>query len=57
MRSDEVQTALADFSDQETVLLNLLMAAVLISILPLVLMFIVSQKHLVRGVAVGGTKG
>ncbi|TGD41278.1 carbohydrate ABC transporter permease [Pseudotabrizicola sediminis] len=52
-----IQTALADFSDQETVLWNLLMAAVLISILPLVLMFIVGQKHLVRGVAVGGTKG
>ncbi|MFN3723283.1 MAG: carbohydrate ABC transporter permease [Paracoccaceae bacterium] len=52
-----IQTALADFSDQETVLWNVLMAAVLISILPLVLMFIVGQKHLVRGVAVGGTKG
>lgn len=52
-----IQTALADFSDQETVLWNLLMAAVLISILPLVLMFIIGQKHLVRGVAVGGTKG
>ena len=52
-----IQTALADFSDQETVLWNLLMAAVLISILPLVLMFLIGQKHLVRGVAVGGTKG
>ncbi|MFN3641721.1 MAG: carbohydrate ABC transporter permease [Gemmobacter sp.] len=52
-----IQTALADFSDQETVLWNLLMAAVLISILPLVLMFAIGQKHLVRGVAVGGTKG
>lgn len=52
-----IQSALADFSDQETVLWNLLMAAVLISILPLVIMFIVGQKHLVRGVAVGGTKG
>lgn len=52
-----IQTALADFSDQETVLWNLLMAAVLISILPLVLMFIFGQKHLIRGVAVSGTKG
>ena len=52
-----IQTALADFSDQETVLWNLLMAAVLISTLPLILMFVIGQKHLVRGVAVGGTKG
>lgn len=52
-----IQTALADFSDQETVLWNLLMAAVLVSILPLVLMFVIGQKHLVRGVAVGGSKG
>ncbi|WP_333834462.1 carbohydrate ABC transporter permease [Rubrimonas sp.] len=52
-----IQTALADFSDQETVLWNLLMAAVLISILPLVAMFAIGQKHLIRGVAVGGTKG
>ncbi|MBE0455399.1 MAG: carbohydrate ABC transporter permease [Roseovarius sp.] len=52
-----IQTALADFSDQETVLWNLLMSAVLISILPLVLMFIIGQKHLVRGVAVSGSKG
>lgn len=52
-----IQTALADFSDQETVLWNLLMAAVLMSILPLIVMFVIGQKHLVRGVAVGGTKG
>ena len=52
-----IQTALADFSDRDQVQWNLLMAAVLISILPLVLMFIIGQKHLIRGVAVGGTKG
>ncbi|MFN4158091.1 MAG: carbohydrate ABC transporter permease [Gemmobacter sp.] len=52
-----IQTALADFSDQETVRWNLLMAAVLISILPLVLMFAIGQKHFVRGVALSGSKG
>lgn len=52
-----IQTALADFSDQETVRWNLLMAAVLISILPLVAIFVLGQKHFVRGVALGGSKG
>ncbi|MFU8889307.1 MAG: carbohydrate ABC transporter permease, partial [Trueperaceae bacterium] len=52
-----IQTALADFADQETVRWTLLMAAVLISLTPLVLMFIVGQKHLIRGVALSGTKG
>jgi len=52
-----IQTALADFADQETVRWTLLMAAVLISLIPLVLMFIVGQKHLIRGVALSGTKG
>ncbi len=52
-----IQTALADFSDRDQVQWNLLMVAVLISILPLVLMFIVGQKHLIKGVAVSGTKG
>ena len=52
-----VQTALADFSDQETVRWNLLMSAVLISIAPLVVMFIIGQKHFIRGVAISGSKG
>lgn len=52
-----IQTALADFADQETVRWTLLMAAVLLSLIPLVLMFIVGQKHLIRGVALSGTKG
>lgn len=52
-----IQTALADFSDQETVRWTLLMSAVLMSLIPLVLMFIVGQKHLIKGVALGGTKG
>lgn len=52
-----IQTALAAFSDQETVRWPLLMAAVLISILPLVIMFIIGQKHFIRGVALSGSKG
>ena len=52
-----VQTALADFADQETVRWTLLMAAVLLSLIPLILMFIVGQKHLIRGVSLSGTKG
>lgn len=49
--------ALADFADQETVRWTLLMAAVLITLVPLILMFIVGQKHLIRGVSLSGTKG
>lgn len=52
-----IQTALADFTDEHTVRWPLLMAAVLISILPLVIMFIIGQKHFVRGVALSGSKG
>lgn len=52
-----VQTALSDFAGQETVRWTLLMAAVLISLAPLVLIFIVGQKQLIRGVAFSGTKG
>lgn len=52
-----IQTALADFSDQETVRWTLLMAAVLISIMPLLVMFVIGQRHFVRGVALSGTKG
>ena len=52
-----IQTGLADFVDQETVRWTLLMAAVLMGIGPLIVMFVIGQKHFVRGVAVGGAKG
>lgn len=52
-----IQTGLADFVDQETVRWTLLMAAVVMAIAPLIVMFALGQKHFIRGVAVGGAKG
>ena len=52
-----IQTGLADFADQETVQWTLLMAAVLMAVGPLILMFIIGQKHFVKGVALSGAKG
>ena len=36
---------------------NLIMAASVMNILPLVLLFLVSQKFLVRGIQLGAVKG
>jgi multiple sugar transport system permease protein len=36
---------------------HLLMAAVTMSVLPLVIIFVVLQKHLVKGVQLGAVKG
>lgn len=36
---------------------NLLMAASLMSIAPLIVLFIVLQKHLVKGIQMGAVKG
>lgn len=52
-----IQTGLADFADQETVQWTLLMAAVLLAVGPLILMFIIGQKHFIKGVALSGAKG
>ena len=52
-----VQTGLADFVGQDGVQWTLLMAAVLMAIVPLVIMFLVGQKHFVKGVALSGAKG
>lgn len=52
-----IQTALADFSGQETVRWTLLMSAVLMSIAPLLLMFVIGQKNFIKGVSLSGSKG
>lgn len=52
-----IQLGLADFSDQVVVRWTLLMAAVLIAVLPLMVMFIIGQRHFVKGVALSGAKG
>ena len=36
---------------------NLLMAAVAMSIIPMVIIFVALQKHLVKGIMLGGVKG
>ena len=52
-----IQLGLADFSDQVVVRWTLLMAAVLIAVGPLMIMFIIGQRHFVKGVALSGAKG
>jgi len=52
-----VQLALQQFHAQYTVEWNLLMAATLVSIIPMILVFFAAQKHFVAGVATAGVKG
>ena len=52
-----VQLALQQFHAQYTVEWNLLMAATLVSIIPMVIVFFAAQKHFVAGVATAGVKG
>lgn len=51
-----VQLALAEFQEQFTNSWSLMMAAVVIATLPVVLLFLVSQRQFIRGIAVTGMK-
>ena len=51
-----VQLALAEFQEQFTNDWSLLMAAVVITTLPMVLLFLVSQHQFIRGIATTGVK-
>ncbi|HEY9663755.1 MAG TPA: carbohydrate ABC transporter permease [Allocoleopsis sp.] len=51
-----VQLALAEFQEQYTNSWSLMMAAVVISTLPVVLLFLVSQRQFIRGIAATGIK-
>lgn len=51
-----VQLALAEFQEQFTNDWSLLMAAVVITTLPIVLLFLVSQRQFIRGIATTGVK-
>jgi multiple sugar transport system permease protein len=51
-----VQLALAEFQEQFTNDWSMLMAAVVITILPMVLLFLVSQRQFIRGIATTGVK-
>jgi multiple sugar transport system permease protein len=51
-----VQLALAEFQEQFTNNWSMLMAAVVITTLPVVLLFLVSQRQFIRGIAATGVK-
>lgn len=51
-----VQLALAEFQEQFTNSWSLMMAAVVITTLPIVLLFLVSQRQFIRGIAATGMK-
>jgi multiple sugar transport system permease protein len=51
-----VQLALAEFQEQFTNSWSLLMAAVVIATIPVVLLFLVSQRQFIRGIAATGVK-
>lgn len=51
-----VQLALAEFQEQFTNSWSLMMAAVVIATIPVVLLFLVSQKQFIRGIAATGIK-
>jgi len=50
-------TALRLFQDQNGTEFNLLMAAALVHIVPVVLLFFVAQRYFVKGIAMSGLKG
>ena len=52
-----VSLALRLFQDQNGTEFNLLMAAALVHIVPVVFIFFFMQKHFVRGIAMSGLKG
>jgi len=51
-----VQLALAEFQEQFTNDWSILMAAVIIATLPVVLLFLISQRQLIRGISTTGVK-
>jgi len=51
-----VQLALAEFQEQFTNSWSLMMAAVVIATLPVILLFLVSQRQFIRGIAATGMK-
>jgi multiple sugar transport system permease protein len=52
-----VQLALANFRGENTTPWEILMAATLVSILPIIAVFLGAQKHYVRGIVSEGIKG
>jgi multiple sugar transport system permease protein len=52
-----LQLGLARFRGEYVVKVSLLMAATLLSVLPVMVVFLIGQKHLVRGVVLSGIKG
>ncbi|MFB7758694.1 carbohydrate ABC transporter permease, partial [Streptomyces sp. NPDC056121] len=51
-----VQIALSSFLTSQTVNLPELFAGTVVAILPLVIMFLVAQRHIVQGIAMSGLK-
>jgi multiple sugar transport system permease protein len=52
-----IPIGLASFQSENVTLYTLIMAASIISIVPVVLMYIVAQKSFVEGIATSGLKG
>jgi multiple sugar transport system permease protein len=52
-----LQLALARFRSEYVVKVSLLMAATVLSVLPVMAVFLIGQKQLVRGVVLSGMKG
>lgn len=49
--------ALKNFSDNQTTAYNLLMAASLVMMIPMLLLFMFGQKYFIKGIQLGGVKG
>ena len=52
-----IQLALATFKGQYTVQWNLMLAATVISILPLIIVFLFGQRYYIQGLVTSGVKG
>ena len=57
MENYTVSLALRLFQDQNSTEFNLLMAAALIHIVPVLLLFFFAQRYFVKGIAMSGLKG
>ncbi|WP_139892377.1 carbohydrate ABC transporter permease [Bacillus sp. D386] len=60
LQADEVKTltvALSSFFGQNSSRLNLVAAASIMAVIPMVILFLVLQKHFVKGLAAGSIKG
>ena len=60
LRSKElytIQLGVQSFSDQHGSVYTLMMAASVSAIIPLLIIFIIGQKHVIEGIQLGGVKG